>query len=84
VDPALLLGTLPGGLFELADSLFVKIWDDQSSVIYRYNTFISKIYKVEEGYIKFGVKRLRLAGMTLVVGIKIDCEDLESLIVPVD
>lgn len=84
LDPALLIGTLPGELLSLSDSLFVKIWDDKSSVIYRYNTFISKTYRVEDGFIKFGVKKLQLAGMTLVVGIKIDCEDLDSLALSVD
>jgi hypothetical protein len=84
IDSSTLLGTLPSELLALADSLVVKIWDDKSSVIYRYNTFISKEYTVEDGHVKFGVRRLKLAGMVLVVGIRIDCDYLDPLIESLD
>jgi hypothetical protein len=84
LDASVLVSNLPEELLNITESLVVKIWDDQSSVMYRYDTFMSKAYKVEDGYIRLGVKRLKLAGMILVVGVRIECEELESLIDPPD
>jgi len=84
IDPVNLLGPLPESLHAVEASLFVKIWDEHSSVLYRYSTFFSKTYKLEDGYVKFGIKRLQLDGMGIIVGLKIDIVDLESMIEPLD
>lgn len=84
IDPVHLIGKLPDGLLPLEDSLFVKIWDEHNSVMYRYVTFLSRTYPVEDGKVKFGVKRLKLDGMSMIVGVKVEFHDLDSMIDPVD
>jgi hypothetical protein len=84
VDPATLIGPLPQALLPFSDTLVVKIWDEHNSVMYAYSAFMMKHYRITDGMIRFGAKRLKLAGMSIVVGIRIECEDLRSLEEPLD
>lgn len=84
LDPATLIGALPAELSSLSNSLVVKMWDDSSSVMYSYHPFMSKHYRVSDGIIHFGAKRLKIAGMNIVVGIRIELEDMSEMTDPLD
>jgi hypothetical protein len=79
LDPAELLGSVDPALLVLSDKLVVKLWDDNTSVMYPYNSFMSRKYRISDGRCHFGAKRIKLAGMTILLGVRIECEDLDSM-----
>jgi len=79
MDPAFLIGNLPKELVPLLEGLVIKLWDSETSVLYSYDSFMSKHYRIVDGFIRFGIKRLRLKGMSIIVGVRIECDDLQEL-----
>jgi len=84
VEPSALLGILPAGLSELSDQLYVHICDDTQSVTYRYGLFMAKTYALRSGKIHFGSVKMDLNGLSIIIGIRRFCIDIDSLTEPLD
>jgi hypothetical protein len=79
IDPADILGVLPQELLDLGGDLRVVLWDNDGTVIFTVNNFLSKTYKYTHGKIRFGAKHLQADQLRVVVGGLITCSDLNML-----
>jgi len=72
-------------LFDLSPDLRVIITDGKMTVRYGLSAFMSKSYKIVDDCVHFGVVRLKMASLRVMIGYEIICEVLSSdMVAPLD
>jgi hypothetical protein len=83
LEPGKFLEMLPKEILDLECPLVVRVSDGVESVEYTLSTFLSRSYRVVGKNVRFGSKKLKIANLSVSVGVKILLEDLTSMTEPV-
>jgi hypothetical protein len=78
-EPAVAMQSLPKALLDMGNTLTVLIRDEETSIEYRFDTFISRSYGMIGDRVKFGSKSIQVDKMAIYVGVKFIPDDLSGM-----
>lgn len=81
LEPSLIVGILPQGLYESDLPFYITLSDEANRVKFKLQTFMSKQYRVKGGYVVFGSVRLRLNEISATISLKIEMMTATDVIV---
>lgn len=84
LDPITILGEIPETLLAMSTDLVIQLWDDENMVLYTYDSFMMKTYALRSGYVHFGAVALQLNRMSMIIGLRFYCLDVDELAEPLD
>jgi len=78
-EPGHVLSALPPSLTSSTMGVIIWLTDGEHTVEYQLDNFLSKDYRCNNGYVKFGGKQLVLSRLCIRAGYKIIFENLQSI-----